>query len=153
MLQRLDSLDMDQGIEYSIKDGYTLMDFDKVTEMLQEAFWSIGINKQEVIRGAQNSALVVGAFKSDNEQIGYSRVISDKTRFAYILDVFVSTAYRKQGIGQAMIRHILNHQELKDVYHWLLVTKDAHGVYQKVGFNPLVKPGDWMQIRYERPDR
>jgi ribosomal protein S18 acetylase RimI-like enzyme len=144
---------MDNKIEYSIKDGFNEMDFDKITIMLKDAFWSIGIKKNEIIQGAQNSALLVGAFTNDHNQIGFSRVISDKTRFAYILDVIVDEKYRKQGIGQAMIRFILNHPDLKDIYHWLLVTKDAHGVYQKVGFYPLTRPDDWMQIRHKRPER
>ena len=109
--------------------------------------------ENEVIQGARNSALLVGAFTADNKQIGYARVISDGTRFAYILDVIVDEKYRKQGIGQAMIRFILNHPVLKDIYQWLLITKDAHGVYQKVGFNPVARPNDWMEIRYKRPDR
>jgi ribosomal protein S18 acetylase RimI-like enzyme len=144
---------MDNKIKYSFKDGFNEMDFDKVTEMLKDAYWSIGIKKDEVIQGAQHSALIVGVFTQDNKQIGYSRVISDKTKFAYILDVIVEDKYRKQGIGQAMMRFILNHPDLKDVYQWLLITKDAHGLYQKVGFNPVARPNDWMEIRNNRPER
>jgi N-acetylglutamate synthase-like GNAT family acetyltransferase len=144
---------MDNKIEYSIKDGYNEMDFDKITDMLKNAFWSIGIKKKEVTQGAQNSALLVGAFTADNKQIGYSRVISDKTRFAYILDVIVDQQYRKKGIGQAMVQYILNHPDLNDVYQWTLITKDAHELYKKVGFQPVARPDDWMEIRYKRPDR
>lgn len=129
------------------------MDFDKVTIMLKDVWWSPGIKKSEILQGAQNSALLVGAFTDENEQVGYSRVISDKTRVGYIMDVIVDERYRKQGIGQAMIQFILNHQELKDVYQWLLLTKDAHGVYRKVGFNPVADPDQWMEIRKARPNR
>jgi N-acetylglutamate synthase-like GNAT family acetyltransferase len=144
---------MTKNTGYTLKAGYDEMDFDKVTGMLKDAFWCIGIRKEEIIKGAQNSALLVGAFTSDNQQIGFSRVISDKTRFAYVLDVIVNSDYRKQGIGQAMMNYILNHRDLKEVYQWLLITKDAHGVYQKVGFTPVARPDDWMEIRNCRPDR
>ena len=140
-------------VKYSLKDGYNEMDFDKVTKMLKEVWWSPGIKKDEVIHGAQNSAFLAGAFTPDNEQIGYSRVISDKTRFAYIMDVVVDERYRKQGVGQGMIRFILIHHELRDVYQWLLLTKDAHEVYSKVGFNIIDNPGNWLEIRKERPSR
>jgi GNAT superfamily N-acetyltransferase len=80
-------------------------------------------------------------------------VISDKTRFAYILDVYVDEKFRRKGIGQFLINSILKHVDLKDVYQWLLITKDAHGVYGKSGFTPLGRPGDWMEIRSDRPDR
>lgn len=132
-----------------LKDGIESMNFSKVTEMLSDAFWCSGIKADEVIKGAQNSALVVGAFFNEH-QIGYARVISDKTRFAYILDVYVDKDFRKKGIGQKMINYILHHQELKDVYQWLLITKDAHGVYSKVGFKPVSRPLDWMEIREAR---
>ncbi len=138
--------------EIVIKVGYENMDFAKVTEMLSKAFWSMGIKVDEVKKGALNSALVVGAFY-DNVQVGYARVISDKTRFAYILDVYVDEPYRKKGIGQLMMNSILANEDLKDVYQWLLVTKDAHGVYGKVGFKVVSRPNDWMEIRNERPRR
>ena len=140
-------------INYKLKSGFNEMDFDKVTDMLKDVWWSPRIKKPEVIQGAQNSALLVGAFSNEGEQIGFSRVISDKTRFAYIMDVVVDSRYRKQGMGQAMINYILHHTELKDVYQWLLLTKDAHSVYQKTGFHPLSTAADWMEIRYNRPDR
>jgi ribosomal protein S18 acetylase RimI-like enzyme len=110
-----------------------------------------GIDKMDFGK-AFNSASVVGAFLLDQTQIGYSRVISDKTRFAYILDVYVDNEYRKR-VGRKTIKHILNHKELKDVYIWLLGTKNAHGLYSKAGFKPLSNPSNWMEIRYERPKR
>lgn len=63
----------------------------------------------------------------------------------------VDESFRKKGIGQRMINYILSHNELKDVYQWLLITKDAHGVYSKVGFKPVFRPLDWMEIRNDRP--
>ncbi len=138
---------------YVLKSGFSEMDFGQVTRMLKNAWWSVGIKEEEVVKGAQNSALVVGAFTQEGLQIGYARIISDKTRFAYILDVYVDENHRRKQIGQNMVKYILNHPELKDVYQWTLITPDAHGVYSKVGFQPLSNPTHWMEIRYERPDR
>ena len=136
-----------------IKDGIENMDFGKVTKMLSNSFWSPEIKIHEVKKGAINSALVVGVFSKDEGQIGYARVISDKTRFAYITDVYIEENFRKKGIGQKIINYILAHEELTDVYQWLLITRDAHGVYNKVGFNPVTRPLDWMEIRKNRPER
>jgi N-acetylglutamate synthase-like GNAT family acetyltransferase len=138
--------------ECIIRYGFKNIDFEKVTGMLSKAFWCENIKIDEVKKGASNSALIIGIFYN-NEQIGYARVISDKTRFAYILDVYVDERYRKSGIGQLMINNILKHDDLKDVYQWVLLTKDAHGVYSKSGFKPIKKPDDWMEIRKDRPKR
>lgn len=139
--------------QYIYTDGFDKMDFDAVTAMLSKTYWCPGISKNEVMQGAENSALVTGAFSTENEQIGFARVVSDKTRFAYILDVIVDERFRKQGVGKNMIRHILAHQDLRDVYQWLLITKDAREVYRKAGFNNLGSPDNWMEIRHPRPER
>lgn len=138
--------------KFVIRYGFENIDFVKVTEMLSTAFWSINIKINEVKKGASGSALILGVFYN-GEQVAYARVISDKTRFAYICDVFVDENYRKNGIGQLMINSILGHEDLKDVYQWMLITKDAHALYGKSGFKPLSTPEGWMEIRNRRPDR
>lgn len=137
-----------ENIHY--KHGFDNMDFEKVTEMLSKTYWCPGIKIDEVKKGAKNSALVVGVFLEE-VQIGFARVISDKTRFAYIADVIVDENYRQRGIGQSIIKYILSHDDLKDIYQWILLTRDAHGVYSKQGFMPLANPSGWMEIRKERP--
>jgi GNAT superfamily N-acetyltransferase len=137
---------------FEIKCGLQNMDFIKVTAMLSTSYWSKGIKIDEVRKGAEGSAIVLGVFDK-NEQVGYARVISDKTRFGYISDVFVDENYRKKGIAQKMVAYILKCSELKDVYQWLLYTKDAHGVYSRLGFKALSSPEEWMQIKKERPEK
>lgn len=139
--------------EITYKTGIENMDFERVTEMLSCSYWVPGIGLDEVRKGALNSALVVGAFTDAGLQIGFARTISDKTRFGYIMDVYVVEDYRRQGIGQALVREILDHTSLRDVYQWVLITQDAHGVYQKLGFKPLGHPEGWLEIRNDRPSR
>lgn len=126
---------------------------DDIHEMLSKVFWSPDITENEIFKGIKNSALVVGAYIESGKQIGFLRVISDKVRFAYLLDVVVHEDYRRQGIGQRMVKFALSHPELKDVYQWLLITMDAHGVYEKCGFESLKNPEKWMSIIKPRPDR
>ena len=125
---------------------------DDIHAMLSGTYWSTGITKNEIMAGIRNSALVVGAYYG-KRQVGFCRVISDKTRFAYLLDVIVAEDCRRQGIGQAMVRYTVSHPELKNVYQWLLKTGDAHGVYEKCGFLPCDDPSPWMGIMKGRPDR
>lgn len=126
---------------------------DDIQRMLSKVFWSPGITRNEILKGIKNSALVVGAYMETGQQIGFLRVVSDKVRFAYLMDVVVHENYRRQGIGQKMVRFALFHPELKDVYQWLLGTLDAHGVYKKLGFEPLINTEKWMSIIKPRPER
>ncbi len=111
-----------------------------VQAMLSTTFWSPGITVEEISKGIQNSSLIVGSYMADQRQIGFLRVISDKVRFGYIMEVVVADEFRRKGIGQEMVRFAMAHPELGDVYQWLLITKDAHGVYEKCGFQKLQTP-------------
>lgn len=126
---------------------------DDIQAMLSKVFWSPDITKNEILKGIRNSALVVGAYTEDGRQIGFLRVVSDEVRFAYILDVVVREDHRRQGLGQKMVKFALAHPQLQDVYQWVLKTLDAHGVYEKCGFQPLQYQERWMSLITPRPDR
>lgn len=136
---------------FTIREGLAATDFTKVTALLAATHWSPGITEEEVRKGAENSALVIGAFLEDNTQIGYARVVSDKTRFAYLMDVIVEEPRRAFGVGEQMVSYLLNHPDLKDVYQWMLVTTYAHDFYEKCGFSRTSRPNDLMEIRRPRP--
>jgi GNAT superfamily N-acetyltransferase len=79
-------------------------------------------------------------------------VISDKTRFAYLCDVYVDEPYRGHGLGQKLVSYVLEHKDLKDVYQWMLSTRDAHSLYAGCGFQPLAEPQRLMALRRVRQD-
>ena len=126
------------------------LDLSRIEEMLRDAFWCRGITINEISKGIRNSALVVGAYTKNNGQVGFIRVVSDKTRFAYILDVIVDARYRKHGIGQKMVRYALDHCEMRDFYQWVLNTKDAQVLYSKLGFKKHEITEFWMMINVVR---
>lgn len=136
--------------EYKLSDEPARLDLAKVTGWLAGCYWSPGIGREEVERGARNSSLVIGAYDAAGSQVGYARLASDKTRFAYFMDVFVEPSHRGKGIAQAMIRFAMAHPDHQGVYQWLLATRGAQAVYAKAGFKPLEHPESWMMIKKER---
>ena len=128
--------------DYEISEDIARIDWNQVHEWLASSYWTPGISLERVRRGGENSALVLGAYKN-GEQAGYLRVISDKTRFAYLCDVWVDEKHRGKGLARRMVQMALEHPDFATV-NWLLATLDAHGVYQKLGFTPLQNPERWM---------
>lgn len=74
----------------------------------------------------------------EGRQIGFSRVISDSSEFASLWDVFIDADHRRKGIGQALLKYIFEHPELRGIFRWFLMTEDAHGLYQKFDFKTEV---------------
>lgn len=136
---------------FTIREGIEAMDFERVHAWLAATYWTPGIARETVERAARHSAMVIGTFNADDIQIGYARIVSDNTRFAYLCDVIVDDAHRCGGIGRAMVRHLLEHPEFATVRTWTLATRDAHTVYAPLGFLPVVdpvnRPEDWMVLR------
>ena len=78
-------------------------------------------------------------------QVGFARVISDFATIAYLGDVFVLDAYRGRGLATRMMESIVDHPRLQGLRRWILVTRDAHGLYSKFGFRPLQAPESYME--------
>ena len=89
--------------DYILDDSLERIDFERIHGWLTETYWSPGIARQTVEKGARRSSLVVGAYHKGT-QVGYLRVVSDTTRFAWICDVYVAEANRGQGLAKAMVR-------------------------------------------------
>jgi ribosomal protein S18 acetylase RimI-like enzyme len=134
---------------YEFDDDILRLQYPVLEKWLSQAYWSPGIREAEIRQGAENSTLNLGCY-AEGKQVGYLRVVSDKTRFAYLMDVYVDEAHRRQGMAEAMTRFAMEHPDLLDVYLWLLGTRDAQAVYAKVGFGPLPAPQNWMILRKEK---
>lgn len=122
------------------------MDFTRVHAWLSSSYWTPGITRERIEHAARNSALVLGCFTVEGEQTGFLRVVSDKTRFAYICDVWVDEACRGQGLARALLNYAMEHPDFTTVVTWTLGTKDAQGVYAPLGFRDVREEGAYPHI-------
>ncbi len=88
---------------YELEDGLGRIDFPVVHDWLNDSYWSPRITLEKVRKAAENTSLVVGSY-SETTQVGYLRVISDRTTFAWIADVVVDERHRGRGLGKAMVQ-------------------------------------------------
>ncbi|MDR2360687.1 MAG: GNAT family N-acetyltransferase [Oscillospiraceae bacterium] len=132
--------------DITFKYGSENTDFLRVTAMLSESYWVPGVAEDTIRRAFENSAVVAAGYDGDY-QMCCCRAVSDKTRFAYIMDVYVDEHYRRKGYGQRMLKFLLGAAELKTVRHIMLLTRDAHTFYEKVGFSLFSRPLDLLEIR------
>jgi ribosomal protein S18 acetylase RimI-like enzyme len=133
----------DRRGEYWLSTDVTRMNVDMVHGYLTRVYWSKGIPREIVERSMQNS-LCFGLF-CGTEQVGFARVITDYATFAYVADVFVLEQYRRRGLATWLMEFVMKHPGLQGLRRWALATRDAHGLYKKVGFK-LLNPDRWMEI-------
>jgi GNAT superfamily N-acetyltransferase len=100
-----------------------------------EAYWSPGV-PEEVVRRAIGGSVVFGLYRG-RDQVGFTRVVTDKATFAWVCDVFVLPEHRGHGLGKWLMECVMGHPELQGLRRWMLATRDAHGLYRQYGFTDL----------------
>lgn len=131
--------------DYTISTDHSKLDLRWIHNFLaNDAYWSRGIPVDGFEKSIANS-LCFGLYDKD-QQIGFSRVVSDFSTFAYLADVFVTPEHRQQGLGKWLVESILIHPDLQGIRRWMLATSDAHDLYRKYGFTPLEHPEKMMEL-------
>ena len=130
--------------DFVISTDPSRLDRSLVARFLAGSYWAKGIPQEVVDRSIENS-LCFGLY-SGQKQLGFARVITDFATFAYLADVFVVETSRGEGLGVWLMEVIMAHPSLQNLRRWMLVTRDAHGLYEKFGWRSLSNPERIMEI-------
>ena len=134
------------GDGYELDDDLTRIDREAVHRYLsEESYWAKGRPRDvqdELIDGA---ARVVGVYH-DDEQVGFTRTLSDGHAQSYLADVYVLEEHRGRGLGVELVRFSVDEGPLAET-KWFLHTSDAHDLYRKFGF---AEPGERAMERWRR---
>jgi len=120
------------------------IDIDAVHAYLTRAYWCEGISKDLLAKAIAGSLCF--ALFDGKRQIGFARVVTDRATFAYLCDVYVLEEYAGQGLGKRLMQEVQSHPDLQGLRRFVLVTRDAHGLYKQFGFEPLKNPTSYMEI-------
>ena len=156
-----DAIEVRRG-QFLISTDPARLDLDVIHGFLTQCYWAKGIPPEVVARSIKHS-LCFGIYDEGVEkspllgksarigapgapQVGFARVISDFATIAYLGDVFVLDSYRGHGLGKWMMECIMRHRSLQGLRRWLLLTRDAHGLYSQFGFTPVKSPERYMEL-------
>ena len=131
--------------EFLISNDKKKLNVALIHKFLSDTYWSKGASYDRIFKSIKNSECF-GLYKG-KEQIGFARVITDYTTFAYLLDVFVVEKFRSLGLSKWLLECIFISPEFKDLKRWMLSTEDAHELYVKFGFKKLDRPEKFMEHR------
>jgi ribosomal protein S18 acetylase RimI-like enzyme len=119
------------GLE--LDDDPARIDVDAVHDYLaNESYWAKGRPRDVVERLIRQAQRVVGLYDGQR-QVGFARAFTDGVSLVYLADVYVLEDYRGRGLGGELVRETVEHGPYANL-RWILHTRDAHGLYRKVGF-------------------
>ena len=132
--------------DYELVEDPERIDVAAAHAYLARSYWSPNIPLATVERAIANSLCV--AVRHAGEQVGLARVVTDRATFAYLADVYVLEEHRGRGLAQAMVQRLHEHADLQGLRRWLLMTVDAHPLYEKLGWTPLAHPERGMERHF-----
>ena len=133
---------------YFVSDDKDLLDVVRIHQWLsEECYWALGRSFEQVEVSIQQS-IVVGCFRGDGTQVGLARWVTDASTFAWLCDVFIDEHSRGLGLGEFMVDAAIEHPVVAGLRMRLLATRDAHGLYERFGFEETA-PHRFMELRGE----
>lgn len=131
--------------KFEISTDKARLQIEVIQKFLSEdSYWAKNRTLEQTRKAIENS-LCFGVY-SGATQIGFARIVSDYTTFAYIGDVFILDEFRGRGLSKMLMKAMLEHPDLQNLRRWILATKDAHGLYEQFGFHNLKFPERWMEL-------
>jgi GNAT superfamily N-acetyltransferase len=131
--------------EFLISTDRELLSLDVVHGFLTNCYWAKGIPREVVARSIEHS-LCFGVYQVGGAQVGFARVVSDLATVAYLGDVFVLESHRGRGLSKWLMDSIVEHPALAKLRRWILLTRDAHGLYSQFGFTRVKTPECYMEL-------
>jgi len=123
---------------YTISTAKEKLDLKVIHGYLKNAYWCKNI-PIEIVEKSIKGSLCFGVYHHE-EQVGFARVVTDFSTFAYLADVFILPEYQGNSLGKWLIKTIVGYPDLQEIRTFSLATKDAHGLYEQFGFQPLAEP-------------
>jgi GNAT superfamily N-acetyltransferase len=132
------------------RDGYTIstdkmrLDLELIhTYLSRQSYWAQG-RLFETVQTSIARSLCFGLYEG-SRQVGFARVVTDHATFGWLCDVFVVESHRGRGLGKWLVERVVTHPDISDLRHFVLATRDAHGLYHRYGeFDQLDMPEKWM---------
>ncbi|MGD8700917.1 MAG: GNAT family N-acetyltransferase [Desulfosarcina sp.] len=126
-------------IDYTFLQTPTRSEIDRLIALYRQAGWW----QDESDNPAMVTDIVSGSHcflvaRQSGVIIAMGRAISDRASDAYIQDVTVDQAFRRQGIGSRMVSELVARLEA-DGIGWvgLIAERRTHPFYRPMGFAPM----------------
>ena len=115
------------------------MDIDRLTELYRLAgWWTEEADNPSLVAGIVAGSHCFLVARQAKTIFAMGRAISDGVSDAYIQDVTVDPAFRRQGIGSQMVAALVTRLEA-DGIGWvgLIAERKTHPFYRPLGFSPM----------------
>lgn len=115
--------------------------------LYQNEWWTRGRSLEETTKCVLGSQICIGVTSTNDDLVGFVRVLTDYTFKALIFDVIVTQSERGKGLGNKLLHLVKNHVQLNSVRHFeLYCIPEMIAFYEKHGFSANVDEIKLMRL-------
>jgi len=102
--------------------------------LLADTYWNADVPPERIARAHRGAGAWVGAHDEHGRLIASARAVGDGAKWVDIRDVVVAQSWRGRGLGEALVRMLLDHPFVRSAHAVHLHTRDAQRFYHRFGF-------------------
>lgn len=102
--------------------------------LLADTYWNVDVPSDRIARAHLGASAWVGAHDEHGHLIASARAVGDGAKWVDIRDVIVAPPWRGRGLGDAVVRLLLDHPFVRRAHAVHLHTLDAQRFYSRLGF-------------------
>jgi len=121
---------------FFISDTLTSNQRNQLLDLFGKQFWLKDRTLKD-IETMERSCLIFALIERETDDlVGFTRVLTDNVKYAYIHDVLIKEDLHGKGLGRLLIESALNHDKLKEIVCFeLLCLPEKIPFYKKFQFN------------------
>ncbi len=123
-------------MDWSIIEGADRIGAEETARLLKTTYWAGHRTVEQIEKSMCHSSCYGVILNEEKKLVGFARVISDYATTYYLCDVVIDPEYRSRGLGKELVSYIVSRPEYAGL-RGLLLTKDAHGLYEHCGFETV----------------
>jgi ribosomal protein S18 acetylase RimI-like enzyme len=134
--------------DLTVTTDRALIDADAALALLRATFWGAGMPREQLERAIAHS--VSFGLLDGPRLVGFGRVVSDLSTYAYWTDVVIAEELRGRGLGHWLARCMLEHPELQGLRRVALLTREAEAFYRRLEFSSELGDHVYLELRQKR---
>lgn len=119
--------------EFTVSTDRRQLDMDAVHGLVLTTLEGGNLSREKLEWAVENS-VCFGVYDTEDWLIGFGRAVTDLATYAYLTNIVLDTEYRGQGLGRWLVECMTSHPDLIALSRIALVTLNARGFYEALGF-------------------
>lgn len=127
---------------------------NEIEKLYKDAKWDIYLEKVGFLNSCYSNSLRSYGYFEGEKLVGVIRLVGDGISIVYIQDLIVLESHKRNGIGRALVKTVLDHySEVRQITLLADDSEELNAFYRSLGFKETTQLGmnSYYYIKSSKP--